>query len=115
GSTHAQKLAKIYIQEYINFLGMPTQLFVTSRRSGIPEFHGKYFPREPFWNAGVKMTIPRRFGVPEPLKSNSNYQNILEGYQKAGFTPGNNTPQTLHDERVWYDKGAPDWGEGPSY
>lgn len=116
GSSRSEKLDKIYIQEYINFLLSPTQLYVTSRRSGIPKFNGKYFPREPLWNAGTKLAIPRRFPIPAPTKSSSNYQNIIEGYKKAGFSYGSTvTPQVLHDQRVWYDKSAPDWGKGTNY
>jgi hypothetical protein len=61
------------------------------------------------------MTIPRRFGVDQPTEDNINYQNILEGLEMQGFTPGNNEPQTLNEERIWYDEGAPGWGEGPNY
>lgn len=115
GSTEAEKLEKIYIQQFIHFLGKPTQLFVTALRSGVPQSNSQYLTRVPFWDGGVAMTIPRRFEVSQPTQDNINYQNILDALKAQGFTPGSNNPQTLHDERIWYDKGAPDWGEGPAY
>jgi len=110
-----EKLEKIYIQQYLNFLGRPTQLFVTARRSGIPKKNSEYLSWATFWDGGVEMTIPRRFGVDQPTEDNINYQNILNGLEMQGFTPGNNEPQTLNEERIWYDEGAPGWGEGPNY
>ena len=111
----SEQLEKVYIQEFVNFLGHPTQLFVTSLRSGVPESNSNYLARVPFWDGGVSMVIPRRFGVDQPTQDNINYQNILDGLKAEGFTPGSNNPQVLHDERVWFDKDAPDWGEGPNY
>jgi len=114
GSTEEQ-LEKIYIQQYLHFLGRPTEQFVTARRSGIPKKNSQYLSWATFWDGGIEMTIPRRFGVDQPTEDNINYENILEGLEMQGFSPGNTEPQTLHDERIWYDKGAPDWGEGPNY
>ena len=34
--------------------------------------------------------------------------------QGFSFTDGQN-PDVLNAERVWYDKGAPNYGEGPNY
>ena len=113
--SQAEKLEKVYIQQYLNFLGRPTQLFVTARRSGIPKENSEYLSWATFWDGGVEMTIPRRFGVDQPTEDNINYQNILDGLEMQGFTPGNNEPQTLNEERIWYDEGAPGWGEGPNY
>lgn len=115
GGSQSEMLEKVYIQEYLNFLGHPTQLYVTSLRSGVPESNSQYFERVAFWDGGVNMTIPRRFGVDQPTKDNINYENILNALKQEGLTPGSNNPQVLHDERLWYDKGAPDWGEGPNY
>ena len=42
------------------------------------------------------------------------YDNLMKAYQEQGFTPtgrGENGA-ILHNERVWYDKGAPEWGAG---
>lgn len=115
GSSQGEMLEKIYIQQYLHFLGNPTQLYMTVRRSGIPKTNSQYFARVPFSDGGVSMIIPRRFEVGQPTEDNINFDNILNALQAQGFTPGTNNPQTLHDERLWYDNGAPDWGEGPNY
>jgi len=110
-----EDLQKVYIQEYINFMRNPTQLYVTARRSGVPEKNSKFLPREPFSNGGSDMIIPRRFEVNTPTQDNVNYSNAVQGYKKEGFTTGSNDPQILNKQRVWYDKGAPHWGDGPNY
>lgn len=117
GSGQSEMLEKVYIQQFLHFIGKPTQLYVTALRSGIPKSSSRYLERVPFWDGGIEMTIPRRFVINEPAKDNINYQNILNALEAQGFTIGedSNNPQTLHDERIWYDQGAPDWGEGPSY
>ncbi|HYW34593.1 MAG TPA: SusD/RagB family nutrient-binding outer membrane lipoprotein [Balneolaceae bacterium] len=115
GSSKANKLQKVYVQEFINFMRSPTQLYVTARRSGIPEKNSQYLSRSPFYNGGQDLVIPRRFEVFAPTKDNINYNNAVQAYKDEGFTAGSNNPQVLHDQRVWYDKGAPDWGLGPNY
>ena len=58
--------------------------------------------------------IPRRFEVPAPSPTDKMYQILLDSYRSQGFTPGSNQPGTLlNSERVWQDKGAPQFGEGP--
>ena len=41
---------------------------------------------------------------------------IIAAAKEQGFTfsDGQN-PSLLNTERVWYDKGAPNFGEGPNY
>lgn len=114
-SSQAEMLEKVYLQQYLHFLGRPTQLYVTARRSGVPKTDSQYFKRVPFWDGGVNMVIPRRFGVDQPTQDNINYKNILNALQNEGFTPGSNNPEVLNEERIWYDKGAPEWGAGPNY
>lgn len=115
GSDQNEMLEKVYIQQFLHFIGKPTQVYVTALRSGVPKSSSHYLERVPFWDGGVEMTIPRRFGVDQPTQDNINYQNILDALEAQGFTPGSNNPQDLHNERIWYDEGAPDWGEGPNY
>ncbi|MCW9707915.1 SusD/RagB family nutrient-binding outer membrane lipoprotein [Fodinibius salsisoli] len=115
GSSQQEQLEKIYIQQFIHFIAEPTQLYVTSLRSGIPQTDSQYLERVPFEDGPAALTIPRRFVVEQPTQDNINYQNILDALEAQGFSPGSNNPQTLHDERIWYDQNAPDWGEGPNY
>lgn len=109
----AEDLEKVYIQQFINDLNNPNELFVTSRRTGIPKTGSNILPREPFNDGGVGMIIPRRFTIKNPTEDDINFQNKLKAIQEQGFTPGNSEPQILHDQRIWYDKTAPDWGTGP--
>jgi hypothetical protein len=46
------------------------------------------------------------------------YQNYLDNYAAQGFTPTSNGAghsATLHNERVWADKNAPEWGAGHNW
>ncbi len=110
-----EDLQKVYIQEFVNFMRNPTQLYVTARRSGVPEMNSKFLAREPFYDGGQNLIIPRRFEVNNPTKDNVNYNNAIQAFKAEGFTAGSNDPQVLNQERVWYDKGAPHWGDGPNY
>ncbi|SMO54317.1 SusD/RagB family nutrient-binding outer membrane lipoprotein [Fodinibius sediminis] len=115
GGIRSEQLEKIYIQQFIHFIAKPTQLYVTALRTGVPQTDSRFMELEAFEDGPGALVIPRRFGVDEPTQDNINYQNILNALEAQGFTPGSNNPQVLHDERIWYDQGAPDWGEGPSY
>lgn len=110
--TVEEKLEKVYIQEYINFLSNPNELFVTSRRSGYPKYGSSVFAREPFLEGGKDLTVPRRFSISNPTVDNINYSNIVKAIKDQGFTTGSNDPELLNKERVWYDQKAPQWGVG---
>ena len=91
----------------------PNESFVTARRSGYPKFGSTLIPRINFSQVPVT-EIPRRFDTGMPEKTDIMYDILLKAYQDQGFTPtsrGENGT-TLHNERVWYDKGAPEWGAG---
>ena len=113
--TPAEQLEKVYIQQYIHFMGKPNEQFVTARRSGIPKRGSQYFAWSPFHDGATELVIPRRFRVNQPTEDDIMYDNKIEAYNEAGFTPGADDAQTLNEERVWYDQGAPNWGEGPNY
>lgn len=107
-----EDLEKVYIQQYINFLTNPNEMFVTVRRSGCPKVGSSILAKEPLTEGGVEIVIPRRFTVNTPTKDNINYSNIVNSIKDQGFTAGNSEPATLNMERVWYDKKAPQWGAG---
>jgi hypothetical protein len=109
--TNAQKLEKIYLQEYLHLMYQPIDQFVAVRRSGIPKVQSSLIP----WvNLLPNTVIPRRFGVYEPNETDLMYKVTKEAYEKQGFTTGVNNSTVLNSERVWIDKNAPNFGEGPN-
>lgn len=109
----AADLEKIYIQLYLHFYYQPLEQFVTVRRTGIPKVGSNLIP----WVSMKASTeIPRRFYITEPKDFNKMKPFIIAAAQEQGFTftDGQN-PSLLNTERVWYDKGAPNFGEGPNY
>lgn len=114
--TDAEKLEKVYIQQYIHFIYSPNDLFVTVRRSGIPRKNSKLIAWEEF-SPNLSVTeIPRRFEVGPLETSDLLYKIKKESYERQGFTVGKKiNPNLLNTERVWQDKGAPNFGEGPNF
>jgi hypothetical protein len=98
-------LEKIFIQQYLNFLRQPNEGFVFCRRTGYPKDGSSYYPREPF-----NEPVPRRFWLGDPGEVNR--ANWLNAMEEQGFTPLSQDVNDLNTERVWYDKPAPDFGEG---
>lgn len=98
-------LERIYIQEHLNFYRNPNEAFVFARRTGYPKYGSAYYPRETF-----NETIPRRFWTIDPGETNrANWEAAMN---EQGFTPNAQDLPTLSSQRVWYDKPAPDFGEG---
>lgn len=115
GSTK-EKLEKVYIQEYVHFLLMPVEQFSQVRRSGVPMKDSKILPWKEFAKDGdANFAIPRRFTINSPLESDLMYEIKKNAYQVQGYTTGTLDPATLNRERVWYDKAAPGFGEGPNF
>lgn len=109
-------LEKVYLQQYIHYLMSPVDQFVTVRRSGVPMKGSKIYQWEDFdVQTDFAPLIPRRFKVSEPVKSDILYELTVGAYNDQGYTygSGNDVPATLNKERVWYDKKAPNFGEGP--
>ncbi len=106
-------LEKVYIQLYLHFYYQPLEQFVTVRRSGVPKVGSTLIP----WVAlKPSKDIPRRFYIAQPEPSDKMRAIIEAAMHEQGFsfTDGQN-PDVLNAERVWYDKGAPNYGEGPNY
>lgn len=109
-----EQLEKVYIQQLLNFTLYPNDQFVTARRSGYPKIGSTLLAREAYTDIPVNM-IPRRFDTGVPVVTDLMYNNYLENYQAQGFTPtsnGSGHSDKLHDERIWFDKNAPEWGAG---
>lgn len=110
--TLAEQLEKVYIQQYIHLILQPIDQFVTVRRSGIPRVGSTLIP----WVNLISNTeVPRRFEVSLPTNTDIMYDIKIKAYQDQGFTPGARDGKTLNTERVWIDKGAPNFGEGPNF
>lgn len=115
GSTK-EMLEKVYLQQYIHFLLFPNEQFVQVRRSGVPMRGSKLLAWEDFTTTGdPNYFIPRRWTITEPLQSDLMYQIKKDAYTQQGYTTGTLEPRILNTERVWYDKGAPNFGEGPNF
>jgi hypothetical protein len=98
-------LERIYIQEYLNFYRNASEAFVLVRRTGYPKNSSAYYAREEFNEA-----IPRRWWTNDPGEVNrANWNAALT---EQGFTPNAQDIPTLSTQRIWYDKNAPDFGEG---
>ena len=106
-------LEKVYIQLYLHFYYQPLEQFVTARRSGVPKVGSTLIP----WVAlKPSKDIPRRFYIAQPEPSDKMRAIIEAAMREQGFSfTDGQTPDVLNAERVWYDKGAPNFGEGPNY
>lgn len=99
-------LERIYIQQYLNFMRLPTEAFTFVRRTGYPRNGSTYYPRDAF-----NETIPRRYWIDEPPLGTNNV-NWLASQQEQGFTPGDRSIQVLSTQRLWFDKTSPAFGAG---
>lgn len=106
------KLEKVYIQQYLHFMYQPNDQFVGVRRSGVPMVGSSILS----WNhiKGNSTEIPRRYDISSPSPTDLMYNIKIDVAKRQGFSFGvKQTPSVLNSERVWQDKGAPNFGEGP--
>ena len=74
---------------------------------------GKATHIENFGTVVPNNKIPRRFEVGAPSPTDLMYKILTDAYAAQGFTPGSNQDGALlNSERVWQDKGAPQFGSG---
>ena len=110
----ALDLEKVYVQQLIHFTLYPNEQFVTARRSGCPKEGSTLIEWQNQSPQVANNAIPRRFEVSSPSPTDLMYQILLDSYKSQGFTPGSAQAGTLlNSERVWQDKDAPQFGEGP--
>ena len=109
---HADDMEKVYIQQYLHFMYQPVEQFVTARRGGVPKIGSSLIP----WNSSYDPTIiPRRLYQTQPNETDIMREAKIAAFQEQGFTfTTGDAGSTLNSERVWYDKGAPQWGAGPN-
>lgn len=108
----AEDLEKIFIQQLIHFSYMPKDLFVTARRSGVPKIGSSLLPRTVYSEVPVDQ-FARRTVISEPTSTDLMRDILLNAYTYQGFT-WDLAPTTTNAQRVWQDKGAPQYGEGPN-
>lgn len=112
--TLVENLEKVYLQQYIHFVFSPADQFVMMRRSGCPMTNSTLYPMEAFASGTNALPIPRRLAINEPALDDKMGDIKKAAYQEQGYSYGPN-PATLNAERVWYDKKAPQFGEGPKF
>ena len=118
--TTEEQLEKVYLQELMHFSLYPDDQFVTARRSGVPTKNSTLLPFRVYNQINIE-GIPRRFSINNPSDEDKMKNNIEASLVSQGFTGGNNqsgnayntTGTVLNTERIWFDKEAPQWGEGP--
>lgn len=98
-------LERIYVQQHLNLIREPNEAYVFCRRTGYPRTASAYYPREVF-----NEPIPRRWWIADPGEVNR--ANWAAAYAEQGFTQNVQDALSLSQERVWYDKNAPDFGQG---
>lgn len=103
-------LEKVYLQQLFHFYLSPIDQYATARRSGIPKFNSALFPRKAYTQIPVT-SIPRRMALSAPSPTDLMYNILVEAYKRQGFSIGSGP--ILNSERIWQDKNAPQWGEGP--
>ena len=114
--TDSEKLEKIYLQLLLHFIPDPNECYITARRSGYPKFSSTVFERPDYSENNVYFPeyIPRRFPT-GALTDDDLMKDIKKAaYEEQGITEGASASYdtNLATERLWQDKGAPDWGEG---
>lgn len=98
-------LEKIYIQSLLNLYRDPNEAFTLTRRTGYPKFNSTLLAREV-----VNDVLPRRWWTTDP--GQVNHANWSAAMTEQGFTPNDFTIAKLNEERIWFDKNAPDYGKG---
>ena len=108
----AEQLEQLYLQQYIHHICSPNELLVTVRRSGYPRRGSSLIAWAAFNSLDASYPVPRRLPVPTPGPTDQMHDIKTEAFKSQGFTSGVNTPQVLSLQRVWYDKNAPEYGDG---
>lgn len=107
----SKNVEKIILQEMVNLFDNPYQCVSVARRTGYPKKNSTIWAWEPYTVSGAELKLPRRFPVTTPTIEN-NKANWDAAIAEEGFTADNNMGDVLNSERVWWDKNAPDYGQG---
>lgn len=110
--SQSEQLEKVYLQQYIHFYLQPDDQFASVRRSGIPSRSSSIYA---WTDHGADKPLPRRMEINNPSPSDLMGPNINAAAERQGFTLGTNDPFILNAQRVWIDKNAPNFGDGPNF
>jgi len=102
---------KIILQQLVNLFDNPYEMVAVARRTGYPKKTSTIWAWEPYTAVGQELKLPRRFpwGTPTIENNKANWQAATS---QQGFTPDDNFGDILNTQRVWWDKNAPDYGNG---
>jgi hypothetical protein len=107
-------LEKIYLQQYIDRFYRIDGQWNLYKRSGIPMINSKYLAWDELrGDPANPMPIARRPFIQEPSETNTNYENIMESYERMGWTLNTNDPVVMSKERHWWDSDNPEFHAGP--
>jgi hypothetical protein len=108
----SNNLEKIYIQQYLAYFRLPTDLWTNVRRTGFPSFQSTILQREHMKSSTSELIFPRRFPRMPAATNDWNIDFYNAGMAEQGFTLDKLPVSILNTERLWFDKNAPDYGQG---
>ena len=108
----ANNLEKIYIQQYLAYFRLPTELWTNVRRTGYPTFTSTILAREHMKSSNSELVIPRRFPRMPPAEDDENKDFYSAAMTEQGFTMAKLPVTILNTERIWFDEGNPNYGLG---
>jgi hypothetical protein len=100
----ANGLEQIMIQQYLNYFRSSNEVYAFVRRTGYPKLNSTFLKREV-----MEGDTPRRLWTEEPLAINrANWESSIKA---QGFTLRDRTIYVLANERLWWDKNNPAYGQ----
>ncbi|MCT4586697.1 MAG: SusD/RagB family nutrient-binding outer membrane lipoprotein [Carboxylicivirga sp.] len=107
-------LEKIYLQQYIDRFYRLEGQWNLYKRSGIPKVDSKYMAWDELsGDPANPMPLARRPYIQEPSETETNYENIMESYERMGWTLNSKDPVVMSKERHWWDSDNPEFHAGP--
>ena len=102
---------KIILQQIIHLFDNPYEGIAVARRTGFPKKGSTIWAWEPYLSSGTELKLPRRFPWNRPYIE-TNQPNFEAALNAQGFTVNAFEGTVLNSQRVWWDKNAPDYGNG---
>jgi hypothetical protein len=102
---------KIILQQIINLFDNPYEGVAVSRRTGYPKRTSAIWAWQPYNAAGLELKLARRFPWSTPTDA-TNEANWKSALLDQGFTADEIKGELLNQERIWWDKNSPDYGNG---
>ncbi|HPJ79722.1 MAG TPA: SusD/RagB family nutrient-binding outer membrane lipoprotein [Prolixibacteraceae bacterium] len=107
----AKNKEKIILQQMVNLFDNPYEMVAVARRTGYPKKTSTIWAWEPYMAGNQELKLPRRFpwGTPSIESNKANWDAATAA---QGFKADDNYGTVLNSQRVWWDKNAPDYGQG---